>query len=123
MNGKAGEHVRLFDASAKPRGEAFDAEGIPCATKHSLIALDRAASGGVVSVHPFDGTAAKLGLPSATDAILACGDVKAYALVDGDDGLTVRAIESEKATPIAPGDGDDPHPPTPRRSGHLRIVK
>lgn len=45
-----------------------------------------------------------------------------------------RAIETEadEATPSpltvvpddgAPGDGDDPAPPTPRRSGHLRVVK
>ncbi len=109
VSGKAGQHVRLLDPSAKPYAgaEAFDADGIPCATKDGVVAMDRIAAGGRLTIHPFDGSAAKLGLPSVPDATLACGDSKAYLLDDGDDGLAVRGIEQQTTVNVAPGDGDD----------------
>lgn len=54
--------------------------------------------------------------------ILADASDDAEAVVEAD-------VDAEEATPATlsvvsdePGD-DDPHPPTPRRSGHLRVVK
>ncbi len=38
-----------------------------------------------------------------------------------DEAMPVWAIDGDHGT--ADGDGDDHQPPTPRRSGHLRIVK
>ena len=57
-------------------------------------------------------------------------DTLADAADEADAEIEVDAEESVAPTTLsvvsdegAPGDGDDPHPPTPRRSGHLRIVK
>jgi hypothetical protein len=109
VGGKSGQHVRLMDPSAHayPGLDAFDADGIPCGTKDAVVAMDRIAAGGRLTIHPFDGSAAKLGLPSVPDATLACGDSKAFLLDDGDDGLAVRSIEQTTTTNVAPGEGDD----------------
>lgn len=109
VSGKGGQHVRLLDAAAKPLAgvDPFDAEGIPCATKDALVAMDRVAAGGRLTLHPFDGSKAILGLPSVPDATLACGDTKAFLLDDGEDGLAIRTIEQTTTKNVAPGDGDD----------------
>lgn len=100
-----GHHVRLFDPSGKPRGDAFDVDGVPCVEKDALITMDHGV--GKIATHPLGGAAAVLGLASVPDAMLACGDAKAYLLDEGDDGLAVRGIEETATKNVAAGDGDD----------------
>ncbi len=100
---KQGQHVRLMDPAAKPVGDAFDVDGIPCATKDGVVGL----GGGHVVTHPFDGAAPKIGPAAEADDALACGDARAYVLDEGDDGLVVRPIDKDVKTNVAHGDGDD----------------
>jgi stringent starvation protein B len=50
-------------------------------------------------------------------------DAEVEVEVEAEDSATTTTTLSVVSDEGAPGDGDDPHPPTPRRSGHLRIVK
>lgn len=100
---KQGQHVRLMDPGAKPVGEAFDVDGIPCATKDGVVSL----GGGHVVTHPFDGAAVVTGVAAEADDALACGDSRAWVLDEGDDGLVVHPIDKDTKTNVAHGDGDD----------------
>ena len=116
-NGKLVRQMLLLGPDLAPRGEVTEVAAASCATRDALWFTD----GKRVHGRPWSGTAITIDLPRDRDAALVCGQRRAFALLDEEDGTSVLVLG---------GGGDAPDggaPPTDARGaaagGKLAVAR
>lgn len=87
-NGKLVRQMLLLGPDLAPKGEVTDVAAASCATKDALWFTD----GKRVHGRPWTGAAIKTQLPRDRDAALVCGQHRAFALLDEEDGTSVLLL-------------------------------
>jgi hypothetical protein len=103
-NGKLVRQMLLLGPDLAPKGDATDVAAASCATKDALWFTD----GKRVHGRPWTGSAIKSQLPRDRDAALVCGQHRAFALLDEEDGTSVLLLgggDSDAGTATADAGG------------------
>jgi len=87
-NGKLVRQMLLLGPDLAPKGDVTDVAAASCATKDALWFTD----GKRVHGRPWSGAAIKTHLPRDRDAALVCGQHRAFALLDEEDGTSVLLL-------------------------------
>lgn len=86
--GRLVRQMLVLGPDLAPKGEILDVTGASCATREALWFTD----GKRVHGRPWSGPASKSELPRDRDAALVCGQHRAFALLDEDDGTSVLVL-------------------------------
>jgi hypothetical protein len=87
-SGKLVRQMLVLGPDLVPKGEATNVAGTSCATRDALWFTD----GRRVHGRPWAGAAIKSELPREKDAALVCGQHRAFALLDEEDGTSVLLL-------------------------------
>jgi hypothetical protein len=87
-SGKLVRQMLVLGADLTPKGESTNVAGTSCATRDALWFTD----GKRVHGRPWAGVAIKSELPREKDAALVCGQHRAFALLDEEDGTSVLLL-------------------------------
>ena len=96
-NGKLVRQMLLLGPDLAPKGDVTEVAAASCATRDALWFTD----GKRVHGRPWSGTASKSDLPRDRDAALVCGQRRAFALLDEEDGTSVLLLGGAADAPDA----------------------
>ncbi|HSO39827.1 MAG TPA: hypothetical protein VLT33_45180 [Labilithrix sp.] len=101
-NGKLVRQMLLLGPDLAPQGDVHEVAAASCATRDALWFTD----GKRVHGLPWTGSALKSSLPRDRDAALVCGQHRAFALLDEEDGTSVLLLGGGDSDAGAPSAGD-----------------